>query len=58
MAASTSRFTENQMGCNFALYFTSNLSNEFLNFLPYSKTIKHTRTLSLFAANNSGRLYK
>ena len=24
MAASTSTFTENQMGCNFALYFTSN----------------------------------
>ena len=46
------------MGCNFALYFTSNLSNEFLNFLPYSKTMKHTRTLSLFAANNSSRLYK
>ena len=54
MTASTLTFTENQPGCNFALHFTFYLSTAFFNFLPHSKAIKNTRTLSVFA---SGRLY-
>ena len=51
--ASTKTFTEKKLRHNFALHFTSYLSIALSKILPYSKTTKSARKLSVFGKNDS-----
>ena len=48
-------FTEKKLGHNSALYITSYLSIALSKILPYSKTIKNAKKLSVFDENDSRR---
>ena len=51
--ASTKRFTEKQLGHNFAFHFTSYLSISLSKILPHSKTIKNAKKFLVFGKNDS-----